>query len=121
MGTVLAYLIGGIIVGALAYAVVKIALLTFSILKDRIRKKLSQKPGTIRKGAVVSIQSVLESAPEISLEDFGPKVEENDYLIFGIKEDGTVDEDVDVIRAEKVDDQLSNTMDHYDGVIKITN
>lgn len=120
ISSILAGLIGAIVVGALAYAIVKIAFLTFSVIKDKVKEILTNKPGTIDKTAVVSVRTLLDNAPEISLEDFGPKVEEDDYLIFGIKQDDTFDEDVDIIRAESIDDQLSDTMDNYGGIIKLT-
>ncbi len=120
ISSILAGLIGAIVVGVLAYAIVKVAFLTFSVIKDKIKEKLNQKPGTISKGAVVSVQTLLDNAPELSVEDFGPKVEEEDYLIFGIKQDDTLDEEVDIIRAERIDDQLSDTMDNYGGIIKLT-
>lgn len=120
ISSILAGLIGAIVVGALAYAIVRIVFLTFSIIKDKIREILNRHVGTIDKVAAVSVQALLDSAPEISLEDFGPKVEENDYLLFGIKEDGTLDEQADIIRAESVDEQLTDTMENYGGIIKIT-
>lgn len=121
IGSILAGLIGAIVVGALSYAIVRIVFLTFSVIKNKIKEKIKKKSGTIDKGVVVSVQALLENAPEISLEDFGPKVEEEDYLIFGIKQDDTLDEDVDVIRAESVDEQLTDTMENYGGIIKLTN
>lgn len=120
ISSILAGLIGAIIVGALTYAIVRVAFLTFSVIKDKIREKIKQKPGTISTTAVVSVQTLLDNAPEISLDDFGPKVEENDYLLFGIKEDGTLNEDADIIRAGNIDEQLTDTMEGYGGIIKIT-
>lgn len=120
ISSILAGLIGAIVVGALAYAIVRIAFLTFSVIKEKIKEKLNNGPGTIGATAVVSVQTLLDSAPEISLDDFGPKVEENDYLLFGIKKDGTLDENADIIRAGSVDEQLTDTMEGYGGIIKIT-
>lgn len=121
ISSILAGLIGAIVVGALTYAIVKIIFLTFSVIKDKVKEKLKKKPGTISTAGVISVQTLLNNAPEISLEDFGPDVEKNDYLIVGMKEDCTLDEDIDIIRAESIDEQLSDTMENYGGIIKLTN
>ncbi len=119
ISSILAGLLGAVVVCALTYAIVKVAILTFAVVKNKIMEIIRRRPGTVSKAAVVSVQDLLDSAPEISLEDFGPGVQEEDYMIFGIKEDGALDEDADIIRADSIDDELSSTMERFNGVIKI--
>ena len=99
-----------ILAGALAYAVISIALLTLSWLKNRIVERLKKAPVGITTQAVISVQEILDQAPEISIDNFGPNIKEEDFLIMGIKKDGEIDRDIDIIRAKEVTDDVKATM-----------
>lgn len=109
-----------ILAGALAYAVISIALLTLSWLKNRIVERLKKTPVGITTQAVISVQEILDQAPEISIDNFGPNIKEEDFLIMGIKKDGEIDRDIDIIRAKEVTDDVKATMKKCGGAAKIS-
>ena len=114
-------LLAALAVGSLAYVIVKIALMTFSWLKARIVEKLKKNPPGITEEAVIHIGEILKQAPEVSLSDFGPDMQADDFLMVGINSDGSLDENMDVIRAKQVDDDVKATMKKAGGAIKIAN
>lgn len=116
----IALVLAALAMGVMGYAVVNILLLSLSWLKNFIKDLLKKNPPGITEEAVISVQAMLEQTPTITLDDLGGDIQENDFLVVGIKEDNGVSDSVDIIRAKKVDDQVKTIMKKNGGAVKIT-
>lgn len=115
----LAALLGALALGIFAFGFIEVVLLTFSGLKKLIKKKINNNPPGITEEAIIHIKSILDQAPKLSLEDFGPDIQLDDFLMVGIKDDGNFDENLDIIRAKQVDDDVIASMKKAGGAMKV--
>lgn len=118
--SIIVLLLGALTVGSIAYAVVTVLRMTLSWLKNYIKKKMEDNPPGITDEAVISVQDILDQAPSMKLDAFGEDIQEDDFLVMGIKEDGGLSDDMDIIRADKVDDEVKAVMKKNGGAVKIT-
>lgn len=109
-----------LLAGTCTFFLIKLVRLTFGAIKKRIVERLKKKPGEIpfTDAGLVEVDLLLKNAPSMKLSDLGDDVQMDDVLMVGMKDDGSLDVEVDNFRAEEIDEQLQQVL-QTSGAIKI--
>ena len=109
-----------LLAGTCTFFLIKLVRLTFGAIKKRIVERLKKKPGEspFTDAGLVEVDLLLKNAPSMKLSDLGDDVQMDDVLMVGMKDDGSLDVEVDNFRAEEIDEQLQQVL-QTSGAIKI--
>lgn len=108
--------------GVLSFLLALTIRLTFGFIKEKIIERLKKSTSSIKmtEAAVIDVEWLLKNPdiPTYGLSSFGDEVQSGDKLLVGIKEDGSLEDEVNVLRAPEIDEQLQNVL-QTNGAIKI--